>query len=1503
MAEQRSNTQQDIPPKTTSTQQDETIITQDQSHRSLTDDPTTGKESTESEDQNRHPSGYAIEGGKDMASTSGHQDRSRQSFTDDPAPGKESTTGGDDDVIPSTTQEPQKTTSATNQVRHLSLYKEILSPLAKGVQSVPIFAMSPTQAKKFADSGFVKPHTSKAELSLSKSRNVKASGAAELREKLQSLTEDLNKVTSANKVEPSKESSKEMAVVQEGLDSSSCNSSEGEAVVTVHMQSLSLSALDHQKNNTDEGKGDMSNTTTNILGTSSTLSDTTLLVIEKKTHQQGKKARSKSQSFLKLSSSSLKLLSLKSCMGKGVTSSDEDDKSGYKSSLDETANGRSDENESKKKKKQKKKRKLMARKSTSDTTKAATTESEILDQPPNKMNKPIHETPFTPFTPFSNIRKDGFGQETPSNFLEWDNYGENMLPSTSSRGENMSHGSFGDEEITKSGGNIQYHKDMLAIFDQIEKEGGPKLTQMLPANTVDEEKLGLLMTILHIHQKKEDVQKLLGVTQDHLWETQAELENLQSHLVDMDTCNKDAKMENMKMEEKLNRSGSQLLQIRTELETKITVLEREIERLDMRLQEQASTTSGSQAEIRVLQFQNSQLHDKLFRTSEELDKKRLLSQSFTQFAEYLKFRLLLLEEKLITEKQQMHKMIKTISSANSELVTTNGSSSNVSIDDVRVEFGNVPENENPVAEVKCHIVLVQQIIEAVGVEIGHLEDAVKVNLEESKLEKADLQAELEFLKSEQDATNQKEIQRLQERCLQLCEDNNRLEDMCIQNAREMETEKEKYQDMCDQNAEELKAEKEKYEEMCIQNGNELKAEKEKYEGIAEELKAEKEKCEQLEKEAQQMSYGQIIIDHVHLEDDSKQRLEVAQEECTQAKKDVTVKIQEVSSLQKKCSELISIESQLRKELEHMREESQHKIGKLEENQTLAISSLQQQRTKQDTDKQDHEAQMVELKKALQQVCESLKETTQQNLELMRYCHHLEKEQKEQEDYIKEMECAVSESKRQLDYTRMQLHHSQKEVKELHSQCAVTESENKQETSKMQQEMDVLTTEHQQYQSQLHHHKRLVEELQAMVKKQEIQHDEVLEELLQRNVEHDKAVEQVKESTKCIQEMQDQYSTMHGEKENLRGMLECHVQRLLQENQQVKAQLHDSQQLVNEQHAKCQKLSQDLKSATAELTKRDHTIENLHQELAVSVATQKTEFDTRCEENAAARASLEGRLCRSECSEKELKASEHSLQVQLAVQMQTVKLLEEERRKNAGLEQKLQAMENELRENNKSLALSSSSSEHQANEIKMLRDAVNATRNQLKELIEDKMHTALLGQLKEKQDLTNKLMEALSVLNNYDQYFKEDNGEKESLALRNHNLQAECDSLTSLLKEERDKYKDITHQMEELHGNLVRENQEKLRVLQEKERLLDWNENIFHHAGNITRSLTSLSTGQNSELVQLKENSGRLASDIQLILRLPSNGGIGGKDKSSSIIDKWTNPCGFLTASQQSQENK
>ena len=69
--------------------------------------------------------------------------------------------------------------------------------------------------------------------------------------------------------------------------------------------------------------------------------------------------------------------------------------------------------------------------------------------------------------------------------------------------------------------------------------------------------------------------------------------------------------------------------------------------------------------------------------------------------------------------------------------------------------------------------------------------------------------------------------------------------------------------------------------------------------------------------------------------------------------------------------------------------------------------------------------------------------------------------------------------------------------------------------------------------------------------------------------------QVKESTKCIQELQDQYKHIHGEKETLQGMLEGHLHRLLKENQDIRAQLRDSQQLMKEQQDKCVKLSEGM----------------------------------------------------------------------------------------------------------------------------------------------------------------------------------------------------------------------------------------------------------------------------------------------------------------------------------------
>ena len=40
---------------------------------------------------------------------------------------------------------------------------------------------------------------------------------------------------------------------------------------------------------------------------------------------------------------------------------------------------------------------------------------------------------------------------------------------------------------------------------------------MISVDMADEEKLSLAMTVLHLHQKKEDIQKMMEVTQEHLW--------------------------------------------------------------------------------------------------------------------------------------------------------------------------------------------------------------------------------------------------------------------------------------------------------------------------------------------------------------------------------------------------------------------------------------------------------------------------------------------------------------------------------------------------------------------------------------------------------------------------------------------------------------------------------------------------------------------------------------------------------------------------------------------------------------------------------------------------------------------------------------------------------------------------------------------------------------------------------------------------------------------------
>ncbi len=64
--------------------------------------------------------------------------------------------------------------------------------------------------------------------------------------------------------------------------------------------------------------------------------------------------------------------------------------------------------------------------------------------------KPAHQSPFTPF---SKILKDQqLGTETPSHFLEWDNYGETMFKGS------PNDKSFGGEEFVKSAGRIQVYR-------------------------------------------------------------------------------------------------------------------------------------------------------------------------------------------------------------------------------------------------------------------------------------------------------------------------------------------------------------------------------------------------------------------------------------------------------------------------------------------------------------------------------------------------------------------------------------------------------------------------------------------------------------------------------------------------------------------------------------------------------------------------------------------------------------------------------------------------------------------------------------------------------------------------------------------------------------------------------------------------------------------------------------------------------------------------------------
>ena len=99
----------------------------------------------------------------------------------------------------------------------------------------------------------------------------------------------------------------------------------------------------------------------------------------------------------------------------------------------------------------------------------------------------------------------------------------------------------------------------------------------------------------------------------------------------------------------------------------------------------------------------------------------------TSLKEYLKFRLLDIEEQLITGKQQLHKMIETVSSTNCKSDPPKKSDRNTNVVEYEVEFGTgIPEGDSPVAEVKGHLVWIKQILGAVTTETGQLEDAIKV---------------------------------------------------------------------------------------------------------------------------------------------------------------------------------------------------------------------------------------------------------------------------------------------------------------------------------------------------------------------------------------------------------------------------------------------------------------------------------------------------------------------------------------------------------------------------------------------------------------------------------------------------------------------------------------------------------------------------------------------------------------------------------------------------------
>ena len=94
------------------------------------------------------------------------------------------------------------------------------------------------------------------------------------------------------------------------------------------------------------------------------------------------------------------------------------------------------------------------------------------------------------------------------------------------------------------------------------------------------------------------------------------------------------------------------------------------------------------------------------------------------YSEYLKLRFLSFEERLIDKKQQTHHSIQRISSTSSKHVTTHNE------DTIRrsdAEFDGVLEHDDPIVELKGHVGLMENIMDAVTMEMDHLRDVIEVS--------------------------------------------------------------------------------------------------------------------------------------------------------------------------------------------------------------------------------------------------------------------------------------------------------------------------------------------------------------------------------------------------------------------------------------------------------------------------------------------------------------------------------------------------------------------------------------------------------------------------------------------------------------------------------------------------------------------------------------------------------------------------------------------------------